>query len=175
MKVGILGAGFMGTTHAMGWMETGAQLVGVAAETVEEARPLANQYGIKIYPDLTAMLPDVDVVDICTPTHLHYEMVMESAAAGKHIVCEKPLARSVDQARKMVTACREAGVQLLVAHVVRFFPEYALAKQVVADGVIGRPACPAPHPRQLSSEKTGGELVPGRREIRRHPDGLHDP
>jgi len=140
MRVGILGAGFMGSTHAAGWSETGAQLVGVAAETVEEAQPLADQYGIKTYPDLAAMLPDVNVVDICTPTHLHHQMVLESAAAGKQIVCEKPLARTVEQAREMVTVCLQAGVLLLVAHVVRFFPEYALAKGAVADGLIGRPA-----------------------------------
>lgn len=140
MKVGIVGAGFMGTTHAAGWVETGAELVGLAAETFEEARPLADQYGIKIFPDLEAMLPEVDVVDICTPTHLHHEMVLRSAAAGKQVICEKPLARTVEQARALVAACREAGVQLLVAHVVRFFPEYALAKQLVADGQIGRPA-----------------------------------
>lgn len=170
MRVGILGVGFMGTTHATGWTETGAELAGVAAETVEEAQPLANHYGIKIFTDLAAMLPDVDVVDICTPTHLHYRMVLESAAAGKQIVCEKPLARSVEQAQEIVIACREAGVQLLVAHVVRYFPEYALAKQAVADGMIGRPAVlrltrGSYRPKKpvgnwfLDEEKSGGILM----------------
>lgn len=139
MKIGIAGVGFMGTTHAQGWSETGAQIAGMVAETVEEARPLANKYHAKIYPDLTSMLKDVEVVDICTPTHLHYPMVMEAAAMGVHIVCEKPLAISVDQAAEMLTACREANVQLLVAHVVRFFPEYAQAKSAVEAGQIGRP------------------------------------
>lgn len=139
MKVGIAGAGFMGTTHAAGWKETEAEMIGVVAETVEEAAALAAQYGVEIYPDLAAMLPDVDVVDICTPTHLHHTMVLQAAAAGKHIICEKPLARATAQGQEMIQACRKADVRLLVAHVVRFFPEYALAKAAVAEGQIGRP------------------------------------
>jgi predicted dehydrogenase len=139
MKVGIVGAGFMGSTHAAAWAATPAHIAGIAAETLEEARPLAAQYHATAYPSLAALLPDVDVVDICTPTHLHPSMVLQAAAAGKHVVCEKPLALTVDQARQMVNTCRQAGVRLLVAHVVRFFPEYALAKETVASGKIGRP------------------------------------
>jgi predicted dehydrogenase len=139
MKIGIAGAGFMGVTHAAGWAATPAQLTGIVAETIEEAAPLAGQYGLKVYPSFTSMLDEVDAVDICTPTHLHYEMVLQAAAAHKGIICEKPLARSVAQAQEMVAACRKAGVLLLVAHVVRFFPEYALAKSSVARGEIGKP------------------------------------
>lgn len=139
MKIGIAGVGFMGTTHAEAWSETGAQIAGFVAETTQEAEALAKQFGARVYPNFEAMLPDVDVVDICTPTHLHYDMVMQAAAQGRHIICEKPLARRVDQAREMVAACRKAGVHLLVAHVVRFFPEYALAKAAVDQGQIGRP------------------------------------
>ncbi len=139
MKVGIVGAGFMATTHAAGWAETGATMIGIAAETIAEATPLAKQYNLKIYPDLASMLPDIDVVDICTPTHLHYEMTLQAAAAKKDIICEKPLGRTAAQAREMVEACRRAGVKLLVAHVVRFFNEYALAKSSVMHGEIGKP------------------------------------
>lgn len=139
MKVGIVGAGFMGTTHAAGWAETGAEIAGIVAETTDEAAPLAKQYNIKIYPDLSSMLPDIDVVDICTPTHLHHEMTLRATAAEKHIVCEKPLGRTTAQAREMVAACRKAGVKLLVAHVVRFFTEYSLAKSSVMRGEIGKP------------------------------------
>lgn len=138
MRVGIVGAGFMGSTHAAGWTETGATLAGFIAETIQEAQPLAAQYQVKVYPDLEAMLPQVDVVDICSPTHLHASMVIKVAQAGKHIVCEKPLARTVEQGQQMIAACRKAGVKLFVAHVVRFFPEYALAKAIVSQGKIGR-------------------------------------
>jgi predicted dehydrogenase len=139
MKVGIVGVGFMGATHAAAWAETEARVAGFVAETTGEAHPLADQYGAKVYPDLPSLLDNVDVIDLCTPTHLHYEMVLQAAAAGKHIICEKPLALTVEQARDMLRVCRSAGVRLLVAHVVRFFPEYALAKAAVEGGKIGKP------------------------------------
>ena len=139
MKVGIVGVGFMGTTHAAAWAETPAEIVGFTAETPKEAGAISKQYKTTVYSSLEDMLPDVDVVDICSPTHLHYEMALTAAAAGKHIVCEKPLARTTRQAREILNACKKAGVQLLIAHVVRFFPEYALARAAVVEGQIGKP------------------------------------
>ncbi len=140
MRVGIAGVGFMGSTHAAGWVETGATIAGFMAESPPHAQTIAEKYGAQVYPDFEVMLADVDVVDICTPTHLHHEMVLKAAAAGKDIICEKPLARTVAQGQEMIAACRSAGVKLLVAHVVRFFPEYAQAKAAVANGDIGQPA-----------------------------------
>lgn len=170
MRVGIVGAGFMGTTHAAGWAETPAQIVGFTAETNTEASKLAAQYKASVYASLDEMLPDVDVVDICSPTHLHHEMALKAAAAGKHVVCEKPLARTTAQAQETVAACEQAGVQLLVAHVVRFFPEYALAHAAVEEGQIGKPGVIRLHrgsyrPKKpagnwfLDEEKSGGILM----------------
>jgi predicted dehydrogenase len=140
MRVGIVGVGFMGVTHAAGWAETPAKIAGFLADPVSEAATLATKYGGKIYDNLENMLADVDVVDICTPTHLHAPMVLQAAAAGKHIICEKPLARTVAEGQAMIAACRKAGVRLFTAHVVRYFPEYALAKASVVNGEIGRPS-----------------------------------
>ncbi|HEX9387151.1 MAG TPA: Gfo/Idh/MocA family oxidoreductase [Anaerolineales bacterium] len=170
MKVGIVGVGFMGTTHAAGWAETPAEIVGFNAETQKEASALAEQYHARVYPTLEEMLPQVDVVDICSPTHLHHEMALKAVAAGKHIVCEKPLARRAAEAQEIVTACHKAGVQLLVAHVVRFFPEYALAHSAVVEGQIGKPGVIRLHrgsyrPKKpagnwfLDEEKSGGILM----------------
>ena len=156
MKVGIVGVGFMGTTHASGWAATPAQIVGFTAETQKEAGALATQYHAKVYPSLDSMLPDVDVVDICSPTHLHHEMILKAAAAGKQIVCEKPLARTTQQARAAVEACKKAGVQLLVAHVVRFFPEYALTQSTIANGQIGKPAVLRLHRGSYRPKKPAG-------------------
>lgn len=156
MKVGIVGVGFMGTTHASGWADTPAKIVGFTAETQQEAQKLAQQYQAKVYSSLDNMLPDVDVVDICSPTHLHHEMILKAAAAGKHIVCEKPLARTTQQAREAVEACKKAGVQLLVAHVVRFFPEYALAQSAIAAGQIGKPAVLRLHRGSYRPKKPAG-------------------
>lgn len=140
MRIGIVGTGFMGSTHAAGWAETEATLAGFVAKSPDRAQELAGRYGAKLYPDLDRLLAEVDAVDICTPTHLHHEMVLQAAARGKHVICEKPLARSMAQAQAMMAACEAAGVKLLVAHVVRFFPEYAGAKTVVDNGDIGQPA-----------------------------------
>lgn len=137
MRVGIAGAGFMGAAHAEGWAQTGAKIAGFVAETMPEAEFLAARYGAVVYQNLPALLQDVDVLDICTPTHLHYEQALAAAAAGKHIICEKPLALSVEHGREMLAAAHRAGVKLLVAHVVRFFPEYAQAKAIAAGGDIG--------------------------------------
>src|SRR5437763_8409909 len=101
MRVGIIGAGGMGGTHAAAWAQTPATIAGIVAETVDMAQPLAAQYGVRAYPSLAAILNDVDVVDICTPTHLHHEMALAAAAAGKHIVCEKPLGRTLAQGQAM--------------------------------------------------------------------------
>lgn len=140
MRVGIVGTGFMGTTHAAGWAETPATIAGFLSDPPEASGPIARQYNAKVFPTYEALLAEVDVVDICTPTHLHHPQVLQAAAAGKNIICEKPLARTVPAAQEMIAACRAAGVQLLVAHVVRFFPEYARARALVAAGEIGQPA-----------------------------------
>jgi predicted dehydrogenase len=138
MKIGLIGSGFMGKVHAAAWAQTPAALAGVLSSDPEGAASLAAEYGATVYGSLGAMLSDVDVVDICAPTHLHKDFALEAAAAGKHIVCEKPLARTVADAQAMIAACEQAGVMLLVAHVVRFFPEYASAKSIVDRGEIGR-------------------------------------
>ena len=156
MKIGIVGAGFMGTTHAAGWADTPATIVGFTAETQQESHSLAKRYGTNVYASLEEMLPEVDVVDICSPTHLHYEMALQAAAAGKHIVCEKPLARTTKQAQAIVNACHQAGVQLLVAHVVRFFPEYALAHSAVMEGQIGKPGVIRLHRGSYRPKKPAG-------------------
>jgi predicted dehydrogenase len=156
MKVGIVGVGFMGTTHAAGWAETPADIVGFTAETQQEAGIVAAKYNANIYASLEELLPEIDVLDICSPTHLHYDMALKAAAAGKHVVCEKPLARTSRQAREIVMACQKAGVQLLVAHVVRFFPEYALAHAAVAGGQIGKPGIIRLHRGSYRPKKPAG-------------------
>lgn len=140
LKVGLVGSGFMGAIHAAGWTRTPAELSVVMSKDDLTAQQLGEKYGCDVYETLDELIEAVDVVDICTPTHRHYEMVLKAAAAGKHIVCEKPMARNLQQAREMVAACEKAGVQLLIAHVVRFFPQYARAKEVVDRGDIGRVA-----------------------------------
>ncbi|MCS7039832.1 MAG: Gfo/Idh/MocA family oxidoreductase [Anaerolineae bacterium] len=140
MRIGIVGVGAMGSTHAAAWAELGVPIAGFVATTPEHAQPLAERYGASVYPDLASLLSACDVVDICTPTHLHHPMVVQAARAGKDIICEKPLARTLDEGRDMIRTCREAGVRLLVGHVVRFFPEYVRAREAVKAGQVGQVA-----------------------------------
>jgi myo-inositol 2-dehydrogenase/D-chiro-inositol 1-dehydrogenase len=141
MRVGIVGAGSMGYTHAAGWkyVGKGAVLAGILSRTRSSAAALAEQFGCAVYDRYDDLLADVDIVDICVPTNLHYEMVVQAARAGKHIICEKPIALSVEAGRAMIDTCREAGVRLFIAQVVRFSPEYRSARDVVAAGHIGQP------------------------------------
>lgn len=140
LRVGIVGAGNMGRVHTTAWHTTPAIVVGYQDIRSERAERYAAQYGGRAYASLDALLADVDVISCTTPTDVHYEIVMAAARAGKHVVCEKPLARTLAQGREMVAACRAAGVKLLVGQVVRFFPEYDRAKRAVDEGLIGQPA-----------------------------------
>jgi predicted dehydrogenase len=139
-RIGIIGAGFMGTTHAAAWAGTEATLAAVIAGPDTPAVRLAERYGAAAHDDLDAFLAAVDVVDVCTPTDLHERFVLAAAAAGKAVVCEKPLARTSQEGDRMLAACHENGVPLLVAHVVRFFPEYVAARERVVAGAVGTPA-----------------------------------
>jgi predicted dehydrogenase len=137
MRVGIIGTGSMGTTHAAAWMRTPAAVAGVYSLDAAACARIAVQTGATVYPDVDSLIDAVDVIDICAPTYLHHELILRAAAKRKHIVCEKPITRHILEARQAIAACESAGVMLLVAHVVRFFPEYALAQQHVVSGAIG--------------------------------------
>lgn len=138
MRVGIIGAGSMGHAHAAGWRAAGAEIVGVASQWGTSAKALAHDYGARAFADLEALLPEVEVVDLCVPSDLHQQMTLRAAAAGKHVVCEKPIALSHADGEAMIGACARAGVRLFVAHVVRFFPQYRTAAETVLSGQLGQ-------------------------------------
>ncbi len=130
----------MGKVHAEAWSQTDARLVAFVGTKGAEGETLADAYGVRFATTLEAVAGDIDVVDICTPTHLHLEFCLRAAAVSKHVICEKPLALTVAEGQRMIQACRAAGVRLLVANVLRFFPEYRLAREIAARGDIGEPA-----------------------------------
>lgn len=138
MRVGILGSGVMAEVHAAGWRTTGAELMGCTSASLEQAAHLAQQFNIKVYQNYAELLRDVDIIDICVPTHLHKEMVLQAAAAGRHVVCEKPIALSIQDGLEMIEACDRARVRFFIAMVVRFFPQYRLSRELVARGQIGK-------------------------------------
>jgi len=139
--VGILGAGFAGLMHAQSAHGLdGAVVTAVAAATPAEAAPVASATGARIVSDAATLCAskDVDLVVVATPTYLHAEHAIAAARAGKHVFCEKPLARTLADAERIVRACDDAGVALAVGHVVRYFPEYQAAKRMLDDGTLGR-------------------------------------
>ncbi len=137
MRVGIVGAGTMATAHAAAWQATTATLIGVTSKNQQSAVKLAQTHEVTNYPDYPSLLADVDIIDICVPTDLHKDMVLQAAAAGKQVICEKPLALTLNDSQDMIDACNAAGVRLFNALVVRFFPQYRAAQQAVTAGSIG--------------------------------------
>lgn len=131
----------MGRMHAnvYGTLE-GAELVAVADRKPENAQKFAEMFGLPTYADLEPMLEahGLDAVDICLPTHLHMDYTIRAARAGKHVFCEKPMAMTLEEADRMIEATEKAGVQLMIGHCIRFWPEYALLKKTVADGSLGK-------------------------------------
>ncbi len=153
--IGIIGVGFMGYTH----FEAARKLNGahVAAIATRNPAKLAGDWtgihgnfgppagqvdltDVACYSDFRQLLadPNVDLVDVCLPTDLHEKVVLESLAAGKPTLVEKPIAIDTDVAERMVAAAQQAGVPLLVGHVLPFFPEFAFAANAARSGEFGK-------------------------------------
>ncbi len=142
VNIGIIGSGFVADIHAHALrMVPEANLVAVASPTPGKARKFAEKRGIpksfEDYRDLLA-LKEIDLVTLCLPNDLHCQVTLDAARAGKHIVCEKPLCRTLEEADRMIAACKDAKVLLMYAEELCFAPKYVRAKQVVDEGAIGR-------------------------------------
>jgi myo-inositol 2-dehydrogenase/D-chiro-inositol 1-dehydrogenase len=138
MRVGIIGAGTMGAIHAAAWRSTGAQLAGCFSARKPQCDQLAELHKTQSFSRYDDLLEQVEIVDICTPTATHKSMVLKAARAGKHVLCEKPVALREEDANEMIETCEKAGVRFFVGMVVRFFPQYRLAKNLVNEGTIGK-------------------------------------
>jgi len=160
----------MATLHMQGWRGTEATVVGFYSKGDANATLLADRFKITRYASVDALLKDVDIIDICTPTDTHHELVLQSAAAGAAILCEKPLARTVAQAEAMLDICARNSVRIMVAHVLRFFPQYRHAASVIKGGEYGSPAvlrfyrhCFSPESAHenwfLRRERSGGVIL----------------
>lgn len=138
-RVGIVGAGMMASWHAARWQRLPATLMGVFDHDEHKAQLLAHSHDVHAFASLEQTLDTCDIIDVCTPTDQHAEVVLAAAAAGKDVICEKPMARTLQDAQMMVNACQDAGVRLFIAQVVRFFPQYANAKATLTAGDLGTP------------------------------------
>lgn len=140
VRFAIVGTGGMGGTHAANLAGSPeAEVTWLVDIDTERARKLSEKIGGKVTADMEEAFAsdDVDVVLIALPTGLHRMGVEKAAEYRKHVFCEKPIARTNEDARAMVRACEDAGVTLMVGHVVRFFSEYMRIKEEIDAGNLG--------------------------------------
>ena len=132
----------MGSTHARGWAQVeGFELVAIADVDFPKAEALASKYGAQAFDSVEALLAaGVEALSVCLPSALHRSVTEESLQMGCHVMCEKPMALSVTDCEAMIAAAKAAGRLLSVAQVVRFFPEFANAHNLVKKGGVGNPA-----------------------------------
>jgi predicted dehydrogenase len=185
LRVGIAGIGFIGMIHFLAYRKTPGAKVRALCEQDEKRlagdwRDIKGNFGpagtqmdlsgIATYRDLGEMIadPNLDVIDVCLPPGLHADVTVAALKAGKHVFCEKPIALTDADARRMVAEARAADRQLLVGHVLPFMPEYAFAYRTIRDGKYGKLlggnfkriiADPLWLPNYYQADKIGGPLL----------------
>lgn len=143
IKVGLVGSQFISRIHASALRHCpGAELFAVASPTPKNAEAFAAAQGIPhAFTDYRQMfaVPDVQLVVVGAPNHLHCQIVTDAAAAGKHVVIEKPFALNLAEADQMIEACRQAKVKLMYAEELCFAPKYVRLKKLLDSGALGTP------------------------------------
>jgi len=143
VKTAIIGSQFEADIHAASirMIPDAAEVVAVASPTPGHAADLARRYEIpRVFLDYRQMLrePDIEMVTIAAPNYLHAPMTLDVARAGKHVVCEKPLSMTLEEADEMIETCRRQGVLLLYAEELFFTPKYVKAKEMADQGAFGK-------------------------------------
>ncbi|GAA4305755.1 Gfo/Idh/MocA family oxidoreductase [Compostibacter hankyongensis] len=150
LRIGLIGCGFMGRTHSNGYRRVWnffpelaykPVLQAVCSRSEDKVKAFAEQWGYaSVETDWKKLIArdDIDAVDICTPNNMHAEIAIAAAAAGKMVLCEKPLARGLEESRRMVEAVEKAGVNNTIWYNYRRIPAVTLAKQIIDAGKLGR-------------------------------------
>ncbi|AYO29203.1 gfo/Idh/MocA family oxidoreductase [Biomaibacter acetigenes] len=142
LNMGVIGLGLIGGLHARIISELPhTELVAVADINEEAAKKTAQSYNCDFYTDYNELLArkDIDAVSICVPEEYHVAPAVEAAKTGKHILMEKPIAKTCKEAMEIKKAAEDAGVRLMVAHVLRFDPRYQQLYKSIEVGQIGEP------------------------------------
>jgi predicted dehydrogenase len=128
LKIGVLGAGHLGKIHLKLIQEIDQyELIGFFDPDETNKEVVAKEMGIKAFDSIAALIEEVDVVDIVTPTLSHYECAVQCIRSSKHIFIEKPITNTVDEAKKLIKLSEEANVKVQVGHVERFNPAFTAA------------------------------------------------
>ncbi len=141
IRAAVIGTGFIGTVHVQALRRLGVQVVGVLGSSADRGTARAAEIGVgQAYPSLEALLADdsVDVVHVTSPNHAHFPQVMAILKAGKHVICEKPLAMTSAQSAEMVEMAAASGKVCAVCYNIRFYPLNQQAHGMVAQGELGR-------------------------------------
>ncbi len=184
MKIGVLGLGFMGSTHLQGYSripqaELSAVMDGNDTRLSGDLSSIQGNLGgpglkmdfsgLKKYRTVDAILgdPEIEAVDICLPTHLHARTAIQALRAGKHVLCEKPMALDGNEADSMIAEAGRAGKVLMIAQVLRFFPAYRELSRLVKSGQLGRirsaffrrrTSVPTWGPWEMNKSQSGGGI-----------------
>lgn len=141
LKVGIIGCGSISQfRHAPEFDENEfTQIAGFFDPVTERAQKLADKYHAKVYLSAEDMMNDkeIDIISICSANRYHYEQTILALKAGKHVLCEKPMATSVEQAEEMAGTAEECGKKLMIAENFRVAPAHIKAKELIESGEIG--------------------------------------
>ncbi len=141
--VAVVGVGFVGgQAHVPSFKKIeGSELVALGATTEKRVKPLAEQYGVKYFLDYDKLLEDsrIQAVVLAVPTPMHFDLAMKAIKKGKHVLCEMPLAATVDKAKELEKAAEKNKVILMPVLQFRFAPIYVRAKEMIESGLIGKP------------------------------------
>ena len=142
VKVGVIGSQFQADIHVASIQQMGeeAEVVAIASPSPGNAEKLARHYGVpRWFEDYREMLKesDIEMVTIAAPNRLHCQFTLDIAAAGKHVVCEKPLCMTMEEADLMIDACDRHGVLLMYGEELFFTPKYVRAKEIADQGGFG--------------------------------------
>jgi predicted dehydrogenase len=141
-KVALLGAGFIADIHLESYRRfvPDAEVTAIYSRSANRARRVASHWGIpQWYTDLDKVIAEApcEVVDICLPNFLHHQATLAAARAGKHVIVEKPLCLTLEQADEMIAACHDANVKLMYAEELCFAPKYERVRRLVGEGAVG--------------------------------------
>jgi myo-inositol 2-dehydrogenase / D-chiro-inositol 1-dehydrogenase len=141
-KVVILGTGFVSGIHIESYHRfvSNAEVIAVYSRNIDKAKAFAQKHNIaQWFDDMDKIISEsgCDVIDICLPNYLHAEATLKAAAAGKHVIIEKPLSVTLEEADAMIAACKKAGVKLMYAEELCFAPKYERVRDMVKEGAVG--------------------------------------
>jgi predicted dehydrogenase len=140
ISTAVIGTGFIGTVHVEALRRIGVHVVGVLASSADRGAEAARRLGVpRAYASLDEVLadPTVDAVHVTSPNDLHFEQTRAVLAAGKHVVCEKPLAMTSEQSAELVKLANETDRVTAVNFNIRFYPVNQHARELVASGEVG--------------------------------------